>query len=557
MTSAVGRNENGSGRMSSTSEIPSSEEPIEQPTDRLGRSASVAGLATLTSRVLGLIRDTVLAAVFGAGNEMDAFVVAFRIPNLVRELFAEGAMSAAFVPTFTKYLTLKGKPAAWGLGNHVLNALLVVTGLLVTIGFFVARPLVTIYARDFSSIPGKLDLTIELARIMLPFLTLAALAAAVMGMLNSLRHYFVPALAPAAFNVATIACALLLAPLMPSIGQPRIMAIAIAALLGGVGQIALQWPALRSEGFRYAPRLAPDDPGLREVVLLMGPGTLGLAATQINLLISTQLAVGQGTGAVSWLQYAFRLMNLPIGLFGVSIATAVLPAVARHAAIDDRQAVSRTIARGITLMLMVTVPASVGLFVLATPIVQLLLQRGHFLPADTAATASAVRCYAIGLVGYAAARIASPVFYALRRARLAVILSTVTIVVNLVFSLILVRWIGFRGLALATSLAAIVHGGLSLALLRRQLGRIGGGRLAVTFLKIAAASSVMAMVVILAMREVSRWTPGPSTTLQLLRLTTAIGSGLLALALFAKVLRISEFDEVIARIRERLSSAIR
>src|SRR5262249_55542569 len=200
------------------------------------------------------------------------------------------------------------------------------------------------------------------------------------------------------------------------------------------------------------------------------------------------------TGAVSWLQYAFRLMNLPIGLFGVSIATAVLPAVARHAAIDDRQAVSRTIARGITLMLMVTVPASVGLFMLATPIVQLLLERGHFGRADTAATASAVRCYAVGLVGYSAARIVSPVFYALRRARLAVILSTITIIVNLVFSLILVRWMGFRGLALATSLAAIVHGALSLVLLRRQLGRIGGGRPAVDVLEIYAARAGSAVV---------------------------------------------------------------
>src|SRR5262249_32961508 len=231
-----------------------------------------------------------------------------------------------------------------------------------------------------------------------------------------------------------------------------------------------------------------------------------------------------------------------------------LPAVARHAAIDDRQAVSRTIARGITLMLMVTVPASVGLFILATPIVQLLLERGHFVRADTAATASAVRCYAVGLVGFSAARIVSPVFYPLRRARLAVILSTITIIVNLVFSLILVRWMGFRGLALATSLAAIVHGSLSLGLLRRQLGRIGGGRLAITFLQIAAASGVMALAVILAMREVSLWTPGPSTALQLFRLATAIGSGLLALALSAKFLRISEFDEVIGRIGERLPS---
>jgi putative peptidoglycan lipid II flippase len=512
----------------------------------------MAGIATLTSRVLGLARDTVLAAVFGAGNEMDAFVVAFRIPNLVRELFAEGAMSAAFVPTFTKYLTLKGKTAAWQLGNHVLNALLLVTGLLVSIGWLATRPLVTAYAGDYASVPGKLDLTITLARIMLPFLTLAAIAAAVMGMLNSLRHYFVPALSPAAFNVATIACALLLPPLMPAIGEPRIMAIAIAAILGGIGQIAVQWPALRAEGFRYVPTLDRHDPGLREVVLLMGPGTLGLAATQINLLISTQLAVGLGTGAVSWLQYAFRLMNLPIGLFGVSIATAVLPAVARHAAVNDRRAVSQTISRGITLMLMVTVPASVGLFILATPIVQLLLERGRFLRADTIATASAVQCYAIGLVGYSAARIATPVFYALRKARLAVLLSTITIAVNLALSLILVRSIGFRGLALATALAAIVNGVLSLALLRRQVGRMGGVRLAMTFLKIAAASGVMALVVTLAMRVVAGLAPGPGTGLQLLRLMVTIGSGLVAVAVSAKLLRLSEFDEVIERVRERL-----
>jgi putative peptidoglycan lipid II flippase len=540
--------------MSSASEIPPSSESITPATDRLGRSASIAGVATLTSRVLGLVRDTVLAAVFGAGNEMDAFVVGFRIPNLVRELFAEGAMSAAFVPTFTKHLMLRGKTAAWALGNNVLNALLLVTGVLVTLGIVVAGPLVRAYAGDYAAIPGKLDLTITLARVMLPFLALAAIAAALMGMLNSLRHYFIPALAPAAFNVATIVCAIALTPLMPAIGQPRIMAIALAAIVGGIGQIAVQWPALRHEGFRYVPMLDRRDPGLREVVMLMGPGTLGLAATQINLLVSTQLAVGQGTGAVSWLQYAFRLMNLPIGLFGVSIATAVLPAVARHAAVDDRQAVSRTIARGITLMLMVNVPASVGLFVLATPIVQLLLERGHFLRADTIATAAAVQCYAIGLVGYSAARIASPVFYALRRSRVAVILSTVTIAVNLVFSLILVRWMGFKGLAVATSLAAIVHGVLSLALLRRQLGQIGGGHLAMSFLKIGAASGVMALAVTVAMREISSWAPGAGTISQLLRLMVAIGSGLIAVAVAAKLLRIAEFNEVIRRVRDGLVS---
>src|SRR5262245_32282752 len=542
--------------MASKPDTSPSVERASQPTDRLGRSASVAGIATLTSRVLGLVRDTVLAAVFGAGNDMDAFVVAFRIPNLVRELFAEGAMSAAFVPTFTKYLTLQGKNAAWRLGNNVLNALLIVTGVLIAVGFVAARPLVTAYAGNYSAIPGKLDLTIVLARIMLPFLTLAAIAAAVMGMLNSLRHYFVPALAPAAFNIATIACALLLPSLLSEIGEPRIMAIAIAAILGGIGQIAVQWPALRSEGFRYAPTLNPRDAGLREVVMLMGPGTLGLAATQINLLISTQLAVGLGTGAVSWLQYAFRLMNLPIGLFGVSIATAVLPAVARHAAVEDRRSVSKTISRGITLMLMVTVPASVGLFLLATPIVQLLLERGRFLGSDTIATAAAVQCYAIGLVGYSAARIASPVFYALQRSRVAVVLSTFTIIVNLGLSLILVRWIGFRGLALATSLAAIVHGGFALALLRRLLGPIGGGRLAMSFLKIAAASAVMGVVVGFVIQVMSSWVPGTGLGPQMLRLSVSSGSGLIAVAASARLLRIPEFDEVVARLRDGFAARV-
>src|SRR3954463_4254741 len=223
---------------------------------RLARSAGLAGLATLASRVLGLLRDQVLAALFGAGNDMDAFVVAFRIPNLVRDLFAEGAMSAAFVPAFTRELTSEGKDAAWRLGNNVLNALLLTTGALVLAGIVFARPLIEVYAGDFARVPGKLELTVQLTRVMLPFLSMVAAAAAVMGMLNSLHHYFVPALAPAMFNVATIVGAIVLVPLMPALGLPPIMAVAIAGLAGGVGQVAIQWPALRREGFRY--RLTVD-----------------------------------------------------------------------------------------------------------------------------------------------------------------------------------------------------------------------------------------------------------------------------------------------------------
>jgi putative peptidoglycan lipid II flippase len=519
--------------------------------DAVARSAGLAGIATLTSRLLGLARDQVLASIFGAGNEMDAFVVAFRLPNLVRDLFAEGAMSAAFVPTFTRELTIGGKRNAWRIGNQVITALLAITGALVIAAILFAPSLVAFYAGNFASVPGKLELTVRLARIMLPFLTLAAIAAAVMGMLNSLHHYFVPALSPAAFNVATIVCAFTLVPLMPSLGLPRITAIAIGTILGGAAQIALQWPALSHEGFRF--RLAIDwrDPGLRRVLLLMGPGTLGLAATQVNLFVSTLLATRQGTGAVSWLQYAFRLMYLPIGLFGVSIATAVLPAASRHAATADRAAIARTVARGVALMLFVNIPASAGLIALAPNIVRLLFEHGRFLPADTAATAAALQCYAIGLIGYSTARIASPIFYALGQSRVPVFLSTVTIAVNILLSLTLVNRFGFRGLALATAVAALVNGGGSLILLRKRLGGLDERRLASTCGKTVVASLGMSAVVLVIVHGLSTIAPAGSAALEAARVLAAIAGGLLTLAIGAKLLRISEFDEIVEQMRTR------
>src|SRR5678816_3030145 len=365
----------------------------------------------MASRILGVVREQVLASLFGAGNAMDAFNVAFRIPNLVRDLFAEGAMSSAFVPVFMRQLASGDRAAAWRLGNNVINALLVVTGILVVGGVVFARPLVAAFAADYAAVPGKLELTILLTRIMLPFLTLVAVAAVFMGMLNSLNRFFVPSLAPAMFNIATIICALLLVPVMPRFGVPPITAIAIGALVGGIAQVVIQWPLLHQEGFAYRPFLDWNQDALRRVLLLMGPGTIGLAATQINVFVNTVLATHEGTGAVSWLNYAFRLMYLPIGLFGVSIATATLPTVSRHVTQKDLAAVRDTIARGISLMLMLNVPATIGLAVLGIPIVRVIFERGAFHASDTVATAAALRCYAVGLVGYSVVRIASPVFY--------------------------------------------------------------------------------------------------------------------------------------------------
>jgi len=474
---------------------------------------------------------------------MDAFNVAFRIPNLVRDLFAEGAMSAAFVPAFTRHLTLHGRAAAWRLANNVLNAILIATLALVAVGLVFTRPIVTLYAGDYADVPGKLELTIVLTRVMLPFLATVAVAAVAMGMLNALHHYFVPALSPAMFNVATIVCALVLVPVMPTFGLPGIMAIAVAVLLGGLGQVLVQWPPLRREGFRYSPMFDPRDRALRDIVLLMGPGTLGLAATQVNILVNTLLATSQGTGAVSWLNYAFRIMYLPIGLFGVSIATAVLPAVSRHAAVGDLAKIRTTVSRGLAMMLMMNVPATVGLLVLARPIVELLFERGRFTSADTEATAALVQMYALGLVGYSAARIASPTFYALQQSRTAVAVSLATIGANVALSVSLVAFMGFRGLALATAIAALGHGALLVLLLHRRLGGIDAERLTIVLTKILAAAALMAVAAWGIEYAMSGLVPGPQTVRRGARLAAAIGGGLAVLVVGARMLRIKELED--------------
>src|SRR5690606_28059517 len=327
---------------------------------RLARSAGVMTIATLLSRLLGMARDIVLAAIFGAGAAMDAFVVASRIPNLVRDLFAEGAMSAAFVPTFTRQLTQKGEANAWRLGSNVINALILVTGTLVVLGMIFAYPLADFYTDD-EQFAANLDLTARLTRWMLPFLTLVAVAVAQAGMLNSLRRFFVPAVSPATYNVALILSALVIVPFCPALGLEPIEGIAIGSLLGGVLQIVTQWPALHAAGFRYKPILDFKDPALRDVLLLMGPGTVGVAAGQINLFVNTVLATSQEVGAATWLTYAFRLMYLPIGLFGVSVATAAVPELARQAVEEGFAGMRRTLSSSLRLMLVLSVPAMAGL----------------------------------------------------------------------------------------------------------------------------------------------------------------------------------------------------
>jgi putative peptidoglycan lipid II flippase len=520
-------------------------------TPRLARSAGLFGLATMASRVLGLVRDQVLAYYFGATDAMDAFRVAFRVPNLVRDLFAEGAMSAAFVPTFTGALSTAGKVQAWRLANSVVTALVLITGLVAVAGLVFAGPLVRSYAPDYARVPGKIELTVALARIMMPFLTLVALAAVFMGMLNALGHFFVPALSPAMFNVATIVIALVFVPLAPALGVEPIVVVAVATLVGGFGQLAIQWRPLRLEGYGYRPALDLADPSLARVLLLMGPGTIGLAATQINVLVNTQFASGQGTGAVSWLDYAFRVMYLPIGLFGVSIAAASTPALSRFAARSETPGIRSTVASAIGLMLALNVPASLGLIVLAGPIIAVIFEHGSFTPRDTAATAVALQFYAVGLVGYSIVRIVSPAFYALGRSRIPVFASAASVVTNVVLNLVLVRVMGYAGLALGTSVAALVNAAVQLLALRRLLGGLEERRMLLTLGKIGLASAVMAASAWWAESWLQAQLPGRTLSLQVLRVSVAIGVALLVLAAASAALRLREFEESRALVMGR------
>ena len=507
----------------------------------------------MASRILGLVREQVLAHAFGASHQMDAFNVAFRLPNLVRDLFAEGAMTAAFVPTFSRILSRDGREAAWALGRRAITALFLITSVIATLGILCAEPMTRAFAAEYAEVPGKFELTVQLTRLMFPFLPLVAVAVAAMGMLNALGRFFIPALAPAMFNVASIAFILGLVPVMQQWGYPAVTALALAVVAGGLGQVLLLWPQLRQEGFRFRVDVAPRDPGLREILLLMGPGMIGVAATQFNVYVSTVLATGQEAGAVSWLNYAFRILYLPIGLFGVSVASASLPLIAQQAGRADLPAVRDTLSHAVRLVLALTVPAAMGLIALGVPIVRVIFERGQFLPTDTEAVARVLTGYAPGLVGYSAVKVLSPTFYALRDSRTPVTISVVAVLTNALLGYLLSRVIGVPGLSLATALASLLNAGLLLVLIRRHLGAVGIGRLLSTLSRILLASVLMA----LAARGLHDWllahaVTGMGLVPQMVRVGASITVAIGVLAAAARVLRVEEFDEAFAKVTRRL-----
>jgi putative peptidoglycan lipid II flippase len=524
-----------------------------RPRASVAQNAGVISLAVMASRVLGLVRDQVFAVLFGAGLQYDAFLTAFRIPNLLRDLFAEGALSAAFVTTFTQTLQSQGKQAAIRLWNRVATLIVLLIAAVSLLGWLYAPAIVDRLAPGFAAVPGKAPLTVELTRIMIPYLLIVALAAQAMGMLNAFNIFGIPALASAFFNVGSIFGGLLLGyGLAPFLGLTPIAGMAYGTLVGGFLQFAVQWPSLCRCGVSYAPTLSLSDPGVRQIFRLMGPAIIGTAAVQINVFVNTNFAsaiIDPASGAV-------RFMQFPIGVFGVAIATATLPPLSRSTANADTAEFRRTLGHSLALVFLLCIPSALGLAVLGRPIVALVFEHGKFTSLDTIQTANALAAYAVGLAGYAAVKVLSPAFYALNDARTPMLISLASIVVNYAMNSLLVGPFGHVGLAFSTSTVALINFLLLAIFMRRKLKRLGGRRLAATVAKIFAASLAMAGVAWL-VNALAGQLPLRGLGLNLARVALSIAAASATFYFACRRLRVEELAEAVEAVAGRLLRAFR
>lgn len=516
------------------------------------RSAGSISVATAMSRVLGLMREQVQSYYFGAGFVTDAFLAAFRIPNLLRDLFAEGALSSAFVPTFTAIKEREGPDTAWRLANRLFTVLFVILSA-VTLGIFLFAPwIMRVYAAGFT--PDKLALAVTMTRILSPFLLAVAVAAVAMGILNTYGTFFIPALAPALLNVAAILGVILLSPLFIRIGWPAGLSLAVGAMVGGLLQFGIQIVPMRALGFRFRPDWAPRDPGLRRIAWLMLPATIGQAATQINFLVDTWLASRYGNGPITWLSLAFRLIQLPIGLFGVALGMANLARVSRDAALGDRAGLLANFAAALRAAALLALPATAGLAALRVPIIQVIFQHGKFDHLSTLNTAAALFCYSLGLYAYAVTKIQVPTFYALGDTRLPVIASTSAVAAKLlanvafVFALPKLGVSPFLGLALSTSVAAWTNFSILGWGLRRRAGSIAGHGVVRVTLAMAGVAAVMAAVCGGVHFGLVALAPGGGVAGDMARLGLAVLVGVVAAGAGALLFRVPEAKDLAAAL---------
>ncbi len=457
----------------------------------VARAAGTVGGATFISRILGFARDMIIANLFGTKMAADAFFVAFRIPNLLRRLLGEGALTAAVVPVFTEYLTTKEKDETWKLANILLNTFLLVLFVTVILGIILSPAVVRVIAPGFHASAEKFELTVKLTQFIFPYLLFVGMAALTMGMLNSLRVFFIPAVGPVFLNISIILSALLLSPHL----EEPVFALAAGVVVGGLLQFIIQVPALIKKGFRYKATLNFHHPGLIKIGKLMFPALVGLAVMEINIFVDTLLASLLPEGSISYLYYGNRLVQFPQGIFAVALGVAILPTLSQQAAKNQMQDLKNTLSFGIRLVLFITIPATVGLIVLKESIINLLFERGEFTHQSTIATAHALFYYAVGLCAYSGVKVIVPAFYSLKDTATPARIAVYAMITNIFLNLLLMGPLRHGGLALATSLSSLLNVTLLIFILRKRIGGIKGRTILVSTIKLTVASIMMGFVI--------------------------------------------------------------
>ena len=531
------------------------------------RAAGIVSIAVMGSRILGLAREAAIAYYFRSNLSGDAFYLAFRIPNFLRDLFGEGILSKAFITTFLATEAEDGEEAAWNLASRVFNLTFLILMGITVLGIVFAPAIVDVLARqDFDEtldatghhgFDTKVELTIYLTQLMFPYLLFVSLAAIAMGLLNSKGKFGIPACASSFFNVSSLVVGISGYYLFPLAGMHPVTGMAIGVFIGGIAQFAIQVPSMYRVGFRYRPLLSLRDPRVLQVIHLVGPAVLGVAAVQVNQFTNT-FFITSGSAWLTWISRAYRVVHLPIGIFGVAISTVALPQLAKFATAGETANFRNSLSYALRLMLTLTIPAAVGLMVLSAPICRFLYERGETGMLDTVGTAEVLFVYAFGLCGFSTLKIITDGFYAYKDIRAPVIVSICAVVLNICLNYLFIYrelFLDPRAVVFSTVLTVTLNCAVLLLLLRRKIGRLGLKRIVRLTLKILIASSVMGFICWLTNGAIEGdWLGTEGIMPHLIGVFAPIGLSLITLAGMYKLLKVSEFDEILNIFKRRLGN---
>ena len=539
----------------------------DQQNQNVTRAAGVVSIAVMGSRILGLARETAIGYYFASKVSADAFYLAFRIPNFLRDMFGEGILSKAFITTFLATEAEDGEEAAWNLTNRIFNLTCLVLIGITVLGVIFAPVIVDVLARDdfnqnldaveHFGFDSKIELAVYLTQLMFPYLLFVSLAATAMGLLNSKGKFGIPACASAFFNLSSLAIGIGGYYLCPLVEIHPITGMAIGVIIGGILQFLIQVPSMSRVGFRYRPMLSLRDPRVLQVVHLIGPAVLGVAAVQVNLLTNT-FFITTDSGWLTWISRAYRVMHLPIGIFGVAISTVALPQLARLATAGETENFRNALSYALRLMLALTIPAGIGLMVLSAPICRLLYEWGVTVEEDTIGTAGLLFVYAFGLCGFSTLKIVTDGFYAYKDIRAPVIVSICAVALNICFNYLFI-YRGFfldpRAVVFSTVLTVTLNCSVLLLLLRRKVGGLGLRSVVPLTLKILIASAVMGFICWLTNGVIENdWLGTAGIIPRIVGVFAPIGLGLLILAAMYKLLKVSEFDDILNIFKQRLEN---